>query len=54
MIQRLKKQDIVSKPKTDKLQEGLRKDLHRLIIETEGLIAVAAEKSKLRAVREAK
>jgi hypothetical protein len=35
------------------LKEGLRKDLHRLVIETEGLIAVAAEKAKVRAVRSA-
>jgi len=54
MIQRLKKQEIVSKAKTDKLKEGLRKDLHRLVIETEGLIAVAGEKAKLRAARAAK
>jgi hypothetical protein len=54
MIQRLKKQEIVSKAKTDKLKEGLRKDLHRFVIETEVLIAVAAEKAKLRAARAAK
>jgi len=54
MIQRLKKQEIVSKARTDRVKEGLCKDLYRLVIESEGLIAVAAEKAKLRAARAAK
>jgi len=46
MIRRLKKQEIVSKAKTDKLKETLRKDLHRLVIETEGLIALVLRKPR--------
>jgi len=53
MTQRLKKQETVPKSKTEKLIESLRKDLHRLVIETEGLIAVAAEKAKIMAARAA-
>jgi hypothetical protein len=53
MTQRLKKKETVPKSKTEKLIESLRKDLHRLVIETEGLIAVAVEKAKVRAARAA-
>jgi hypothetical protein len=41
--QRLKEQEILPKAKTEKLIASLRKDLHMLVIETEGLLAVWAE-----------
>jgi hypothetical protein len=44
MIRKLKKQEIVSKPRTEKLIEQLRRDLHTLAIETEGLVAVGRKK----------
>ena len=43
MSQRLKEQEILPKAKTEKLIASLRKDLHMLVIETEGLLAVWAE-----------
>lgn len=46
MIQRAKKQKILPKAETEKLIESLRKDLAMLVIETEGLIAVVAERAK--------
>lgn len=46
MIQRLEKQVIVRKRRTQKLIEGIRKELHMLAIETEGLIAVGLKRGR--------
>lgn len=53
-IQRLKRRKIAPKSGTEELIASLRRDLHRLVIETEGLIAVSTEESSSKTRREAK
>lgn len=48
MTQSPGQQKIRPKAPTKKLIESVRRDLHRLVIEMEGLIAVASERAKLK------
>lgn len=50
-IQRLKKEELVPKSGTEELIASVRKDLHRLVIETEGLVAIGTEKLRSKATR---